>query len=158
VAQPQQPPPQQAYPQQAYPPQQYPPQAYPQQYPPGYQPWRPVPVRVETREVRRIGLGIAGSCIFGGLWLITGVVGYTANAPAAFVPIIGPLFYLSGRDRTDDRMGNAFLILDAIVQAGGVAMAIAGFATKKKVQTTVPVVVAPMVTPAGGGLFAAGTF
>ena len=128
-------------------------------------------------ERRRVGLGVTGLAIFGGAWLMSASIGYvTAGAWELSVPLAGPFLYLHEyRKRFDcsspdpetivscnhedigDRTIYAALAVDAIAQVGGAALAIAGFATKKKVPVR-RLAVGPLGQPGAGGLVVSGRF
>ena len=111
----------------------------------------------EVRMQRRIGLGIAGASIFGGTYLITAFIG-TFNLNYLFIPIVGPAIE-GARAQSGD--GPVYVgVLSGLVQASGLAMMIAGFATKSRtlVYRDTQVSLAPYAGPGGAGLFAAGRF
>jgi hypothetical protein len=128
--------------------------------PPGYAPPQPLqlqPPAYHYEERPRYGLVIAGASVFGALWITTALVGYSVGNDAAVIPVIGPLFYLSGSNNSDARFANTWLVFDSLVQATGVALFAAGFISKKKV--LVPGTgVSMTLVPSGNGLAAIGTF
>ncbi|MFO0627914.1 MAG: hypothetical protein U0325_20220 [Polyangiales bacterium] len=92
----------------------------------------PVPpgARVVTRS--RSGLISGGAAMFGSAWLTSLVVGTTANAARESdgwgwlaVPVIGPLI-AGGTIRGVSSSGWTVLILDTLLQSGGLAMFIHG--------------------------------
>lgn len=88
-------------------------------YQPGYQPTR----RVETSP--RWGLFIAGTAIFAGLWLTTGLIDIIAEGDGiGFVPIAGPFILLDEFEEGDFTF--TILIIDGVAQLAGVAMAVLG--------------------------------
>ncbi len=111
----------------------------------------------EVRMQRRIGLGIAGASIFGGTYMISVFAG-TLGASYMYIPIVGPVI-----QAVQDRSNSGFTylaVLDGLAQAGGLAMMIAGFATKTRtlVYRDTQVSLAPYAGPGGAGLFAVGRF
>lgn len=111
----------------------------------------------EVRMQRRIGLGIAGASIFGGTYLITAFVG-TFGLPYLYIPFVGPVVQAAQTPSGDGPVYVA--VLNGLVQAGGVAMMIAGFATKSRtlVYRDTQISFAPYASPGGAGLFAVGRF
>ena len=111
----------------------------------------------EVRMKRRIGLGITGAAIFGGTYMINAVVA-TLGVPNLYIPIAGPIVEAVSARSGD---GPAYVaVLDSLVQAGGLAMMIAGFATKKRalIYRDTEVAFAPYAGSGGAGLFAMGRF
>ena len=170
AAPPQPPPPQ--YQQQQPPQYQQPPQQY-QQPQPGYYPPQgyyapPPPPPKHPEQQRRWGLLTAGIGIFGGLYILTNMGGYLTGNSGTLIPVVGPLLYInttpcvesqfnfcSSTYDSDQRFSNLFLVLDAIGQAAGIAMAIAGYTTTHQVM----VAITPTINPNGGyGFSAVGRF
>jgi hypothetical protein len=111
----------------------------------------------EVRMQRRIGLGIAGASIFGGTYLITAFIG-TFGPQYLYIPVVGPTV-----QAVHERAGDGLVyigVLNGLIQACGLAMMIAGFATKTRtlVYRDTQVSFAPYAAPGGGGLFAVGRF
>ena len=138
--------------------------------PPGYRP--------DTRI--RKGLVIGGAATMGGLWLISVVVGALAvsieeaddavQSPGEintvtpedwypmFAPVVGPFITIATVDAAGG--GLAFLLIDGIGQAGGLAMLIAGLAAQETYLRPAPygygIQITPVVSPGFTGL--KGTF
>ena len=135
---PDQPPP--PYPGQ-YPPPGYPPgQPYYPYAPQGVAPWgprfitdwqegMPIPYGYHQTKRARRGLVVAGSIVFGVTYLYTAML--AAESPSSsrgdeswlYLPVLGPLLQMT---QADSRWGTGVLTLDALAQASGVAMFIAG--------------------------------
>ncbi|MSP61761.1 MAG: hypothetical protein EXR72_15785 [Myxococcales bacterium] len=149
-----------------YPPPQYAPPPYyvaPQQPRPRYE------------EQPRIGLAIAGFTVFGGLYMLNAMSGYINKEGWFAAPVIGPWAYIAtyrsrfdcpstqGYCRTEDsndRFVYMLLVLDGLLQAGSLAMGIAGVLTKRRVAVydRPRVSILPSVNAGGAGLAALGTF
>ncbi len=111
----------------------------------------------EVRMKRRIGLGITGAAIFGGTYMINVFVA-SLGVPNLYIPIAGPIVEAVSARSGD---GPAYVaVLDSLVQAGGLAMMIAGFATKKRslIYRDTEIAFAPYAGSGGAGLFAMGRF
>ena len=177
------------YPPPGYPPG-YPPPGYPPGYappgypPPGYPPQyygptdnRPavidyeedqaIPEGYHLRTRVRRGLVGGGAGVFGGLWLISVLVGATGSADYGsddrwvplFIPIGGPFAAID--TLRSDSLGTLALVLDGVGQIGGLTMLIIGIAVPQKqlvrdnlAKSTFTI--APTFT--GNGLGVAGTF
>jgi hypothetical protein len=123
--------------------------------PPGYHP--------DTRV--RLGLVIGGASIFGGVYLITALVAATINdtssrdASLLYIPVFGPFAQIS---QTKDQGLIVAEIFTGLLQAGGVAMFIAGLAAPKTVLVRNDIgslSVTPVAFGNGGyGVGAVGTF
>lgn len=175
-------PPQQQYPQQQYP-QQYPQQQYqqPQYYaPPQQQPAPPRQTRTERRPI--IGLVVPGAVLLGVSWIIHAAVvspfagwsidrGYQPEWDAfrawGLLPLAGPWIQLAIKPDTGGRDGwDPYLVIDGILQAGGLTMLILGLAIQERHEVYVDnerapgpqFAVLPMVTPEYSGLSLAGIF
>jgi hypothetical protein len=140
--------------------------------PPGYQP--------DTRI--RKGLVIGGAVTMGALWVISIIIGGAAvsveeadeelggdsNGLAPedfyplFIPVAGPFIALVTTEA--EGVGTAFLIIDGVGQAGGLAMLIAGLAAQQTYLRRVHqygevnVEFAPVVTPEFAGMGLKGSF
>lgn len=174
----------QAYPQgypQGYvpPPGAYPPgyaPAYPPGYPvapPPYQGQRPrVPIRYEMRPM--YSLVIAGSVMFGGVYLTTaGVTGYI-NALSCqgkttcsgtywplYIPALGPFIYFGAANSQDSTIFSPLLVLSGLAQCAGLAMLIAGAVVRHRVPVYAEeprLSVAPYFSPTSAGLSALARF
>ncbi len=99
-----------------------------------YEEGSPVPpgARLVTRP--RVGLIVAGSVIFGTLWLTTAMFGTlfseghrSSSQPELWLvlPVLGPLAYMAAEDRVSTAAG-FWLTLDALAQGAGLAMLIVG--------------------------------
>ncbi len=139
--------------------------------PPGY--------REDTRI--RKGLVIGGAVTLGALWLVSVVVaGFAVSIEEAddatidsnglgpedfyplFIPAAGPFITIATTEASG--AGLAFLLIDGIGQAGGLAMLIAGLAAQETYIRPVPqygeltVEVQPIVAPGFTGMGLTGTF
>ena len=136
--------------------------------PPGYHP---------ISRIRK-GLVIGGAVTFGSVYLINVMtaaiaqdtcnsLGGCSGLGALYAPIVGP-FIQMGATHTS-ATGNFFLVMDGLVQAGGVAMFIAGLAAPKMVLVRNDLAKAPpklQISPpvplsfgkGGGGLGFVGAF
>lgn len=174
----------QGYPQQPGYPQGYP-QPYPQQgyypapgqpyptYPPGYvPPAPPTPIRYEMRP--RYGLIIGGAVVLGVSWSMTALAGalvsdYCSSSIGCsdavwplYLPVLGPWVQMGYLHGAGTNTGRVMLAFDGLVQAGGLAMLIAGAVAKKRVGVyalgPVKMQLSPYGASGGGGLYALGTF
>lgn len=118
--------------------------------------YRPVaPTQTELRP--RYGLMAAGIAMFAGVWAITTASGVLSDRNELAIPIAGPIItavdlhdqYRSGPGLT---MATTALVVDAMLQATGVILAIAGGASRVRVTKRTPAATAPTVTPYGAGL------
>jgi len=121
------------------------------------------PVRYEQRP--RIGLAIAGGAVFGGIYLASTVVASFIDDKSLAVPIVGPFIEMgmlasaSGSSSSSLAPVQFALFMNGLAQAAGVAMLIAGLATKQKVALYRPrFCVSPYTAQAGAGLVASGRF
>lgn len=121
------------------------------------------PVRYEQRP--RIGLAIAGGAVFGGIYLASTVVASFVDDKSLAVPIVGPFIEMgmlasaSGSSSSSLAPVQFALFMNGLAQAAGVAMLIAGLATKQKVALYRPrFCVSPYTAQAGAGLVASGRF
>jgi hypothetical protein len=126
------------------------------------------------------GLLIAGPIVFGvpyllGLTIASGT-GYPNASGWLVAPVIGPWITLGAREdacgsdpvdysdtlcESENNLVRTWLVLDGILQAGGVAMFIAGMVSRRKRllrQDVAQVTVAPTMVGTGYGLGAFGTF
>lgn len=138
--------------------------------PPGYHP---------VSRIRK-GLVIGGAITFGTIYLtnvltaavasdtcnsLGGCSGSGSNLSALYVPVIGPFIQMGS---THSATGNFFLVMDGLLQAGGVAMFVAGLAAPRMVLVRNDLAKAPpklQITPIplsfgkdGGGLGFVGAF
>jgi hypothetical protein len=138
-----------------------------------YQPYAPPPYApprylrapvLSYHEVERprYGLMTGGLVTFGVSWSLTALIGYLANENRVAIPIVGPLLVAHSLDtdpwNAGNRAGVVFLVFDSLIQTAGVAMAIAGAATHRRVRIYDRVAVVPAALPAGVGVAAAGHF
>jgi hypothetical protein len=121
------------------------------------------PVRYEQR--RRVGLAIAGGAMFGGVYLASTIVASFIDDKSLAVPVAGPFIEMgvlasaSGSSSSSLAPVQFALLMNGLVQAAGVAMLIAGLATKQNVALYRPrFCVSPYAAQAGGGLVASGRF
>ena len=128
------------YPPPGYPPGQpyyYPPQPTyvpPAMYGPRYitdwQPGTPIPYGYHPATRARRGLVVAGAIVFGATYFYTALEldspgSSGGNEPGwLWIPVLGPLVQMT---QDDSSLGNGALTLDALAQAAGVAMLVAGF-------------------------------
>jgi hypothetical protein len=154
------PPPAPPYDSSQYPqPQYYPPPNY--YAPPGYAPT--APPRLRTIEQPRYGLMTAGLVVFGASWSINALTGYLAGEWRLAVPVAGPLMFAHAIDNGSDlgtRTAIAFLVLDALIEAGGAAMFLAGILTHHQVRVMehAKLSVLPTALSGGAGVAAFGHF
>jgi hypothetical protein len=89
----------------------------------------PIPYGYQRQTRARRGLIVAGSIVFGVTYLYTADLAsespnYSgANESWLWIPVLGPLLQMTESDST---LGDGALALDALAQASGVAMFIAG--------------------------------
>jgi len=89
----------------------------------------PIPYGYQQRTRVRRGLIVAGSIVFGVTYLYTTDLAsespnYSgANESWLWIPVLGPFLQMTESNST---LGNGALTLDALAQASGVAMFIAG--------------------------------
>jgi hypothetical protein len=105
----------------------------------------PIPPGYHVETKMRTGLVIGGSVMFGTGYLISAAIGASAieggssELAPLFVPVVGPFITLGTFDFDGDFGGLAFtiigipLILDGLVQTGGIIMLIAGLASPKTI-------------------------
>ena len=145
----------------------------------GYEPYGRYQDVTRTEVQRRWGLGITGLSIFGGLWVLSIAGGALGNDWRAAVPVVGPWIsagryrerfqcdnpppgsdYFCNTESSSDRMLVGILVVDGLLQAGALAMGIAGLATKREVKITerVRVAFAPSLSPELAGVAAVGRF
>ena len=128
-------------------------------YPMDYQ----APVRYELRP--RTGLAIAGGAVFGGVYLASTIVASFLDDKSLAVPIAGPFIEMGMLAANSGSSGSSLgpvhlaLLMNGLTQAAGVAMLIAGLATKQKVPLYRPrFCVSPYTAQAGAGIVASGRF
>ena len=119
----------------------------------------PMGAYVETRP--RVGLIVAGSIVFGVVYLLTALVGVAASSTDAsysmlLVPVVGPLIAAAGADE-DDAWGAAALVTG--IQALGVTLFVLGFVVPRRVLVITAeddsgptIAITPMAVPDGAGL------
>jgi hypothetical protein len=101
-----------------------------------WEPGEPVPQGYRPVTQIRTGLVVAGAVTFGAVWLLNVLTASIAidtsqgQAIPLFVPVIGP-FIAMGTFRSLQAVDVFFLSLDGLVQAGGIAMLVAGIAVPK---------------------------
>ncbi len=127
--------------------------------PPGY--------HVDTRI--RKGLVVGGAVAFGVCYFFSALVaaagqdssnGGSNNESALWIPAIGPFIQMANNSSA---IGNVFLVIDGIAQAGGLAMLVGGLVSPKTVlvRNDLGFHVTPMpmqMGKNGGGFGLAGTF
>ena len=121
------------------------------------------PVRYELRP--RTGLAIAGGAVFGGLYLASTIAASFLDDKSLAVPVVGPFIEMgmlsanSGSSASSLAPLHFALFMNGLTQAAGVAMLIAGLATKQKVALYRPrFCVSPYTAQAGAGIVASGRF
>lgn len=139
---------------------------------------QPIPPGYHPESEVRMGLVIAGASTLGALWLTSVVIGAVgAETQEAidctfnecdqgdewyplFVPVAGPFIAAGTLDASGAGLG--LLIFDGVVQAGGLAMLIAGLAAQKTVLRRdlggLELELAPTAGPQGGSLGVIGRF
>ena len=101
-----------------------------------WEPGEPVPQGYRPVSQIRTGLVVGGAVTFGSVWLLNALVasvGIDINQGQAwplYIPILGP-FIAMGTFQRVQAVDAFFLVLDGIVQAGGLAMLIAGIAAPR---------------------------
>jgi hypothetical protein len=108
---------------------------------------------VSTDKRPRYGLMAAGISVFSALWTVSASSGLASGRYELTIPFAGPILTVVDLDRTtqasDARtFASGFLVLDAIFQTAGVAMAIVGGTTRAAVRRR-----APQISPYGGGFY-----
>ena len=133
------------------------------------------PPKRSYKYQRRWGLFAAGAALFGGMYLITvaGAAvdnGNGGSSAELYIPLVGPIVYAAAynanatcdpttvfgcSDTQAKQVGvTTVMVIDFLAQAAGVAMALGGALTKRKV----PVWAMPQVTQRFAGLAVGGTF
>ncbi|MDI3281876.1 hypothetical protein [Polyangium sp. 15x6] len=98
-----------------------------------------VPPGYVLEERIRKGLVIGGSVVFGTFYLFSAAGAAAAESTrtpwaALYVPVIGPFIVAgAGNFSGSDNYARPLFIFDGLVQAGGVAMLVAGIVAKQKV-------------------------
>jgi hypothetical protein len=150
--------------------------------PPAAVPYAPAPsyqLRYEKRT--RWGLLASGAIVFGVVWSLNLLGAYVSAEGSLAVPLVGPLLFATrhnqraaiscapsysdipamdcGRPDNTDRSLTGLLVIDALAQATGIALLLAGAISKRRVAVfeLAPGVRMSLV-PAGAGLAAVGTF
>jgi hypothetical protein len=152
----------------------FPPEAAIETWAPG----QPVPLGYHVERKMRLGLVIGGSVLFAAAYLPLAIIGgayaastgYPAAATSA-IPVAGPSYFiysvLKPPNGGDDSCACGVLVLplvlDALVQAGGLAMMTVGLVGKpalvRGARVTTPTIVPmPLRFANGAGLGIAGTF
>lgn len=99
-----------------------------------WEPGEPIPPGYHPITRVRTGLVIGGSVTFGVIYVLNVMVAAiahdvgTSKLTPLYVPIAGPFIQMG---TTSSAIGNFWLVLDGLAQAGGVAMLIAGIAAPK---------------------------
>lgn len=88
----------------------------------------PMPPGGVLIERRRTGLIVSGAVMFGVPWITTLLTGVAFEEGAVGIPVIGPLLYLGIGERAADTM----LVVDSLLQAGGLTMFILGMVVKRR--------------------------
>lgn len=185
-----QPYPAQPYPGQPYQPQPYQPQPYyPAQPYPGSQPTYVQPSRTPVRYVNRprLGLVVGGAVTLGVAWSLTALAaasysgslysydeysntnsinssgnsfGYASELWPLYIPVLGPWIEMGFLHGSGSQLGGALLAFDGLVQAGGLAMIIAGAVTRTKVAIYAKnnLQINPLTLNGGSGIVVGGRF
>lgn len=109
------------------------------------------------RMYRRVGLIVAGASIFGGIYM-SNAFAASFGVPNLAIPVFGPIVEAASARSSP---GVTYLaVLDTLVQAGSLAMFIAGLVPTKRglAYRELQVSVAPSLAPGHVGLFAMGRF
>ncbi|MFK8000871.1 MAG: hypothetical protein AB8H86_14835 [Polyangiales bacterium] len=88
----------------------------------------PMPPGGVLVERRRTGLVVSGAVMFGVPWITTLLIGVAFEEGAVGIPVIGPLLYLGNGSRAGDTM----IVVDSLLQAGGLTMFILGMVMKRR--------------------------
>ncbi len=122
------------------------------------------PQRSHVEEQPRYGLLVTGLAIFGANYLMNLSVAYLGGETTFAIPVAGPVLWGSRSGNSDcsdcssDRSMMGLLVFDSLVQAAGLAMALAGALTRSRVTVFDKVAFAPMAGPGGSGLAVMGSF
>src|SRR5258706_15911712 len=108
------------------------------------------------------GLMTAGLIIFGASWTVNAVTAYVAEEGKLAIPIVGPILIAAdyNDNHSDSRIVTTGLVLDALVETAGFAMALAGMLAKHKVKVydQPKITVLPSASSGGLGVAALGHF
>lgn len=88
----------------------------------------PMPPGGVLVERRRTGLVISGAVMFGAPWISTLLIGVAFDEGLVGIPVIGPLLYLGN----GERLGDTMIVLDSLLQAGGLTMFVLGMVMKRR--------------------------
>jgi hypothetical protein len=100
-----------------------------------WEPGEPITPGYHPSTKIRTGLVVGGACTFGALWIVNvfvasvAVEAHSSGLQPLFAPIVGPFIAIGTTH--GDALGGFWLAFDGVVQAGGVAMLIAGIAAPK---------------------------
>jgi hypothetical protein len=120
----------------------------------------PIPPGYEISSRPRRGLIIGGAVTLGTTWLLSVLTasfvdsfGRTNPLWPLYIPVVGPFIAIGTAE--SEGAGTAYLVIDGIAQAGGLAMIIAGFAAaetrlERKDDFSFHVTPLPMGKHAGG--------
>lgn len=98
-----------------------------------YEEGDPVPAGYHVATRNRTGLLIAGGIVFGIFYGFTALGASNSTEPSTqwlYLPVAGPVIYGNTLDGEFAGVARFFLWVDALAQAGGAAMLIAGFIPK----------------------------
>ncbi len=130
---------------------------------PGYY-YQPQP-RLVVREVEmpRTGLIIGGAVITGLMVLPIAIAAGVNADPRLLIPVVGPIWqgadlYRGPSNYGISNVGATFLIIDALGQAAGLSMIIAGSVARKKVLIYDRVAILPVTSTNYAGLSVSFTF
>jgi hypothetical protein len=121
--------------------------------------WLPQNYRVAVVEdpprlVPRNGMIVAGAVVAGGVWSANLMAAIPTGQWALYVPLFGPLIEMAQihQNGSDEVIGwvDFLLVSDALAQIGGVALAIAGSASHKKIPGGQHLVIVPTGTGISG--------
>lgn len=104
-----------------------------------YEEGMPIPPGGSIVERTRPGIWIPGLAVFGGAWVSTVVSGAFLQsvtpdpetyevARRLYVPVVGPVWFAPHAHR----QARPWLVLDTILQAGGLVMFVAGLVSKRR--------------------------
>jgi hypothetical protein len=109
---------------------------------------------------RNLGLMAAGLGVFAGTYTINAATAYAFGEGKLAIPVAGPVVYMATLDqhRGLDRGMTALLAMDAMVQAGGVVLAVVGAATRRPARLPAGLRVGASASSGGGSVALGGTF
>lgn len=123
----------------------------------------PVPAGYHVSTHMRDGFLIAGGVTFGAVYMMNflgAAMTRDGSANALYVPVVGPIIYGAKLKGQWAQIGMMYLIVDAMVQAGGIAMFVIGLHDKTELvrNDLARIHVAPILTPTQTGVGVYGAF